>query len=169
MSYTTTGGIAGTVALVSSTFRGLPAVAAICSPASPDTRTILGDGGLEGGQFQGHDGAHRALAPPLFVISANQADETMPGLGSWREEGAVAIDCYLPPYSGDTPSEAYLRALDRCESIIAGFRAATATGHPLIIGARLTHFPVLASASCPPAFRNAWYARILLTFKRGIP
>lgn len=169
MSYSTTGGIAGTVALVSSTLRGLAAVGTICSPASPDARTVLGDGGLEGGRFQAVDGTQRDLAPPLFVVSAMMADDTMPALGSWRENGGVAIDCYLPPYSGDTAAEAYLRALDRTEAIAEGFREAARAQTLLATGVRIAQLPTLASSSCPQAFRGAWFARIIVSFKRGVP
>lgn len=169
MAYSPSLGLAGTVSLVVDTLAAIPSVIALCAPASPRARIVVGDGGLTAGQFQAVDESKQALAPPLMRVHVDQADDTLAGIGSVREDLAIVIDLLLPHQSGDTAGDAYLRALDRVEGVMAGLRAAANAGTLIGLRFRLAEPPMMAPATAPAAFRGAWHASIRTESTRGIP
>jgi hypothetical protein len=161
-------GMARTIELIVAQVMLIQTLIDMCGPEGVETRIVAGDGGLSAGKYCDWQGNDRDLTPPLFVVEFTQADDTMPGLGTWREDGAVSIDLYLPATELDKPNEAYLRALDQTEAVVSGFRTASGQGSPLLVNARIMDLPTLAPATAPAAFRKSWHARIQLSFTRGL-
>lgn len=65
MAYSPALGLAGTVALVVDVLAAAPSVIALCAPASPRARIVIGDGGLTAGQFQAVDTSYMAVGQVL--------------------------------------------------------------------------------------------------------
>lgn len=168
MTYTPTLGIAKTVQLTVTTLVSMSAVTTFCGLLTPSERIIVGDGGFEVSQYTAWARVAKDWAPPAIVVSAEQADDRMPGLGSWREDGAISVALYHKLVAGDLPPDAYLRVLDEVEGILQGFRDASRTGTLVIPSARIIEMPRVALPTVTAPWRGSYYSRIQLSFARGV-
>jgi hypothetical protein len=168
MSYVPNLGIAKTIDLVAQLLIGMPAVATICGTHDPAARLALGIGGQDVQQCSGYDRLSFELAPPMLIISADSAEDRMPGLGSWREEGGILVEIYHAPVAGDRPADAYLRAIDEQEGVLNGLREASRTGDLIAPGLRIANFPAISLPTNPRPFVGSWHSSLIISFSRGI-
>ena len=134
MSYTATGWHALALRALVGVVAGCPAwqtVTGAVDATAAQAFIVLGDGGQAGkGNYISFAGTTRALAAPLAVVDLSDQPATTEQLAlrSWRNRSPLEAAVFLPLTPGDSPLEAYERALDTCDAILAAVRAAANSG-----------------------------------------
>lgn len=149
MSYTATGWHALALRALVGVLAGTPAwqtvTGAIDATAAQDF-IVLGDGGKPGeGKYVSFAGNTKTLAAPLAVVDLSDQPATTEqmSLRSWRNRSPLEMALFLPLTPGDTPLEAYERALDTCDAVLTAVRGAANSGILLATLATLTRGPRL--------------------------
>ena len=137
---------------------------AACAPLSATDRLIVGDGtGDQYGNLVLIDGSKVSIAPPWCIVTFAAASNPRKALGMWGASVTAWIDLMLPAkLTGETPQEAYLRAVADVTGIKGDLLQAMATASPIATELSIPE-PVMAWDS-PAA--TGWGARIIATATR---
>ena len=137
---------------------------AACTPLSATDRLIVGDGtGDQYGNMVLIDGTKVEITPPWCLITFAAASNQRRALGMWGSSVTAWIDLMLPAkLTGETPQEAYVRAVAAVTGIKSDLLQTMATASPITTELSIPE-PVVAWDS-PAA--TGWACRIIATATR---